>query len=219
MPIAGSWTQPVTSTLDQEAGVAALAERMANHSPQRSSRFAVLVVVGPLGARESVARMVRNLGARDVVQAGSIEEARRRARLLGPQALCITDSTLPDGTGLALLRELRGMGWQRAVMLSTAHDAYAVRGALASGVRCFLVSGRSRPVNVVVSKGMAEQLSERELQVLQHVAHGCSNKAIGLKLELSASTVKSHLARIARKVGTGDRAEMVILALRAGVIH
>jgi DNA-binding CsgD family transcriptional regulator len=31
--------------------------------------------------------------------------------------------------------------------------------------------------------------------------------------------VKSHLARIARKVGTGDRAEMVMLSLRAGVIH
>ena len=50
------------------------------------------------------------------------------------------------------------------------------------------------------------------------MADGRSNKDVGESLGLSALTVKSHLARIARKVGTGDRAEMVIVALRAGVI-
>ena len=43
--------------------------------------------------------------------------------------------------------------------------------------------------------------------------------AIGVSMGLSALTVKSHLARIARKLGTGDRAEMVALAMRAGVIR
>jgi DNA-binding NarL/FixJ family response regulator len=50
------------------------------------------------------------------------------------------------------------------------------------------------------------------------VAAGRSNRDIGAELNLSALTVKSHLARIARKLGTGDRAEMVAVALRAGVI-
>ena len=45
--------------------------------------------------------------------------------------------------------------------------------------------------------------------MLQLVADGKSNKDIGEELGLSALTVKSHLARIARKLGTGDRAEMV----------
>ena len=49
------------------------------------------------------------------------------------------------------------------------------------------------------------------------VACGRSNRDIGAELHLSALTVKSHLARIARKLGTGDRAEMVAVALRAGV--
>ena len=40
---------------------------------------------------------------------------------------------------------------------------------------------------------------------------------IGVALGLSALTVKSHLARIARKLGTGDRAEMVAVSMRAGV--
>jgi DNA-binding NarL/FixJ family response regulator len=55
--------------------------------------------------------------------------------------------------------------------------------------------------------------------VLQLVAAGRSNRDIGGELNLSALTVKSHLARIARKLGTGDRAEMVAVALRAGVIN
>ena len=64
----------------------------------------------------------------------------------------------------------------------------------------------------------AEALSGREVEVLQLVADGHSNKDIGEALGLSALTVKSHLARIARKLGTGDRAEMVVVAMRAGVI-
>ena len=55
--------------------------------------------------------------------------------------------------------------------------------------------------------------------MLRLVADGRSNKEIGETLGLSALTVKSHLARIARKLGTGDRAEMVALAMRAGVIR
>ncbi len=61
-------------------------------------------------------------------------------------------------------------------------------------------------------------LSAREVEVLALVACGRSNRDIGTELHLSALTVKSHLARIARKLGTGDRAEMVAVALRAGVI-
>ena len=55
--------------------------------------------------------------------------------------------------------------------------------------------------------------------MLQLVADGQSNKEIGAALGLSALTVKSHLARIARKLGTGDRAEMVMVSLRAGLIQ
>ncbi|HLZ39056.1 MAG TPA: helix-turn-helix transcriptional regulator, partial [Mycobacteriales bacterium] len=63
------------------------------------------------------------------------------------------------------------------------------------------------------------ELSGREVEVLQLVADGRSNKEIGEELGLSALTVKSHLARIACKLGTGDRAEMVALAMRSDVIR
>jgi DNA-binding NarL/FixJ family response regulator len=82
-------------------------------------------------------------------------------------------------------------------------------------VASLLAAGlRGGPVDSGVS-----DLSGREIEVLRLVADGQSNKQIGEQLGLSALTVKSHLARIARKLGTGDRAEMVAMAMRAGVIR
>ena len=166
-----------------------------------------------------MSRTLRALGAREVVQASTIGEARQRSAAMGPRELCIVDVTLPDGSGLALLSDLRGRGWQRGIALSSLEDPYTVRAALAAGVRCFLVSGRAAtPTTPAETTAVGEQLSAREIEVLQHVANGRSNKEIGVSLGLSALTVKSHLARIARKLGTGDRAEMVMLAMRAGVV-
>ena len=50
------------------------------------------------------------------------------------------------------------------------------------------------------------------------MSQGKTNKEVGASLGLSALTVKSHLARIARKLGTGDRAAMTYTALRRGLI-
>ncbi len=61
-------------------------------------------------------------------------------------------------------------------------------------------------------------LTDREAQVLQLVADGLSNKEAASWLGLSPGTVKSHLARIAHKLGTGDRAHLVALAMRTGTI-
>ena len=61
-------------------------------------------------------------------------------------------------------------------------------------------------------------LSEREIEVLRRVADGRSNRQIGVELGLSALTVKSHLARISRKLGTGDRAQLVAISMRAGLL-
>jgi len=64
----------------------------------------------------------------------------------------------------------------------------------------------------------ARKLSARELQIVRLVAEGCSNKEIARQLSLSALTVKNHLARIGRKFGVGDRAHIVAIACRGGVI-
>ncbi len=161
------------------------------------------------------------MGARDVAEAASAAEARVRALSGGPRDLCVIEVSLPDGSGLGLLTELRSAGWTHGLVLSPHEDPYTVRAALAAGARCFLVTpdeDEAAPPVPLRRAGGADSLSQREIEVLELVSGGRSNKEIGEALGLSALTVKSHLARIARKLGTGDRAEMVMVALRAGMI-
>jgi DNA-binding NarL/FixJ family response regulator len=187
----------------------------------RPGRFAALVVVATPALREAVAYTLRALGARHVLEVSTVAEARIRAAA-GVADLCIAEAGLPDGSGIALIRELRAQGWVRGMVLSTSDDPYSVRAAISAGVRSYLVStatAGSVPVRPGDARGEGvDSLSAREIQVLQLVADGKSNKDIGEELGLSALTVKSHLARIARKLGTGDRAEMVVTAMRAGVV-
>lgn len=64
----------------------------------------------------------------------------------------------------------------------------------------------------------AQQLSERELDVLRLAARGLPNKEIARRLNLSIRTVHSHLANIFAKMHVGSRTEAVLLALREGLI-
>lgn len=195
----------------------ALVERTGVPLP-RPGRFAAMVVVANPAIREAVAHTLRALGARHVLEVGTVAEARIRSAA-GIADLCVVEAGLPDGSGIALVRELRAAGWQRGLVLTTTDDPYSVRAAITAGVRCYLVSAAPTGPRPSGERGDGvETLSGREIQVLQLVADGKSNKDIGDDLGLSALTVKSHLARIARKLGTGDRAEMVATALRSGAI-
>jgi DNA-binding NarL/FixJ family response regulator len=211
------------TTLVERSGYAAT-------PPVRPPRFSAMVVVAHPSLRGALVHRLRALGARDVVEAASVGEARARAHADGPRELCVVDGTLPDGSGVGLLRELRTRGWGRGVVLSPTDDPYSVRAALASGIRGFVVAGDvsahdaiPAPPNGTRSRGLLpggpDGLSAREIEVLQLVSDGNSNRDIGEALGLSALTVKSHLARIARKLGTGDRAEMVAVSMRAGLVH
>ncbi len=57
-------------------------------------------------------------------------------------------------------------------------------------------------------------LSQRELEVLQHVTDGNSNKMIGHLLQISEQTVKNHLTSILSKLQANDRTHAVVIALR-----
>ena len=216
--------------------------------PNRSGvrAFSAMVVDDHPLVRESMVARLRFMGAREVAEAATIGEARARAHASGPRELCVLDLGLPDGSGLDLLSDLRSAGWGRLVVLSAADDPYSVRAAFVAGAQGYLLKSAS---SVVVSDGVRRvldggvyadpavasllaaglrggptdsgvaDLSGREVEVLHLVSDGQSNKQIGEQLGLSALTVKSHLARIARKLGTGDRAEMVAMAMRGGVIR
>ncbi len=64
-----------------------------------------------------------------------------------------------------------------------------------------------------------EALSPRELEILQGVARGLSNRDIGRELHVSQATVKTHLLRIFAKLGVDDRTAAVTVALDRGIIR
>lgn len=64
----------------------------------------------------------------------------------------------------------------------------------------------------------AEDLTPRELQVLQLLAEGLPNRAIAQRLQISEHTVKFHVATILSKLEAHTRTEAVIRAIREGLI-
>lgn len=62
------------------------------------------------------------------------------------------------------------------------------------------------------------ELRERELEVLQLVAQGMSNLEISAALNITESTVKSHINRILSKLGAKDRTQAAIIALKRGIV-
>jgi len=65
---------------------------------------------------------------------------------------------------------------------------------------------------------IVETLTPREIQVLELLTEGRSNKAIGERLGISDQTVKYHVAAIAGKLGAVNRTDAVRLAIRRGIV-
>lgn len=77
---------------------------------------------------------------------------------------------------------------------------------------------RAAPPRAAAASG-GESLTPRELEVIQMIAAGESNKRIAWKLGISEHTVKFHVASILSKLGAGSRAEAVTIGVRRGLIY
>ncbi len=133
---------------------------------------------------------------------------------------------------------------QPAVLLLDTSDAALVSAALRAGVRGVIsreatseeIESAIQAVHaglVAITAGsltellrdirpaadaLAEPLSDRELEVLNLIAEGQSNKLIAHSLGISEHTVKTHVASILAKLGAGSRTEAVSQAIRRGLV-
>jgi DNA-binding NarL/FixJ family response regulator len=64
-----------------------------------------------------------------------------------------------------------------------------------------------------------DHLTDREIEVLRHVARGMSNAEVAGALHLSEATVKTHMTRVLAKLGLRDRAQAVVAAYESGLIQ
>ncbi|GGM16927.1 helix-turn-helix transcriptional regulator [Nakamurella endophytica] len=176
----------------------------------------VLIVDPDRSTREPLQTGLTEVGIGSVLVAGSlaaVEELTGRGER-GDLALV----SLANGADtVRMIESLRSAGWTRVLALAPTAEIGPVIDAVGAGVNGVLIGRRANPAAATIPHSIHD-LSSREIEVIRLVADGRSNKWIGDQLSLSALTVKSHLARIGRKLGTGDRAHMVALAMRAGVI-
>ena len=173
-----------------------------------------VLIAGPDGAANDELRTaLSRIEAPKIVQADSTTALRDLLASGGSGDLALVSARFGTDTD-ALIGALRGGGWPRVIVCVPTGAAPPAVGAVLAGA-----------TGVLTTPGTAHDpciahttLTRREIQVITQVADGCSNKEIGTRLSLSGLTVKNHLARIGRKLGAGDRAQMVALACRAGII-
>jgi len=209
--------------------------------------FRVLVVDDHAAVRQGIRHILeRGCEAPAVEEAGTGEEALRKAH--GARwDLIILDLSLPDRSGMEILKQLKGEFPGLPVLVLTMHseDQYAVR-ALKNGASGFLTKeGAPEQLVVAVKKVLAggkylspslaerlaayigsgfseqaphETLSDREFEVLTLMVSGKSLTEIGQHLCVSIKTVSTHRARILQKMGLKNNAELVQYAVKHGLI-
>jgi two-component system nitrate/nitrite response regulator NarL len=114
------------------------------------------------------------------------------------------------------------VGGVRGLLLRevAAEELVAALEAVAEGLIVFdpALASAVLPVREPLPEMAMEELTPRELEVLQLMAEGLSNRAIGLRLEISEHTVKFHVNAILGKLGAQSRTEAVVRATRLGLI-
>jgi DNA-binding NarL/FixJ family response regulator len=177
-----------------------------------------------------------------VGEAATGTEAVAHALALRPDVV-LMDLQLPDLDGPAAIAALREQAPEVRVLVLTTYGTDAdITRAVDAGATGYLLKDAPREQlfaairaaakgESVLSPSVAtrvlgrmrapaeEALSPRELEILQAVARGLSNKEIGRRLYVSEATVKTHLLRIFGKLGVDDRTAAVTVALERGIIR
>jgi DNA-binding NarL/FixJ family response regulator len=175
-----------------------------------------------------------------VGEAGDGFEAVRLARELKPNVI-VMDCAMPGLNGLEATRQiLKTEQGSLVLMLSMHPEDTLVRQALEAGARGYVLKNAvDLELGAAIRRVMAGEivldsqlerptllkgernsaLTQRELEVLQMIVEGKSNKEIAAKLDLSANTVAVHRANIMDALGIHKTAELVVYAIRNGLVN
>jgi DNA-binding NarL/FixJ family response regulator len=174
-----------------------------------------------------------------VGEASDGEEAVRLALELKP-AVTVMDCALPEFSGIEAMRRIRAAQPEaRILMLSMHAEETLVRQSMDAGARGYILKNAldldlvtavrsvfngKTVMDPQIAKPMALKgergsgLTPREMEILQHIVAGKSNKEIALELKLSANTVAVHRANIMDALGIHKAAELVVYAIRNGLV-
>jgi DNA-binding NarL/FixJ family response regulator len=144
----------------------------------------------------------------------------RLAKSIRPQVVLI-DYAMPGMNGVAATRAiLRDAPDTKVVVLSMHSEDTLVRHAIEAGARGYVLKSAIDLDLAAVLKGDRQSvLTPREMQVLQLICDGQSNREIAASLDLSVNTVAVHRANIMNALGIHKTAELVVYAIRNGLVH
>lgn len=204
-------------------------------------KLTVLLVDDHALVRRGFRRILEDDAAIEVVgEASDGGEAVELARQTRP-AVIVMDCALPGMSGLAATRKILAAQPDTAVLMLSMHaEDTLVKQALDAGARGYILKNAADLdlVSAIKRAASGEQvldaqlarpaalkgereggLTPRELEVLQHIVAGKSNKEIAAELNLSANTVSVHRANIMEALGIHKTAELVVYAIRNGLVN
>lgn len=193
--------------------------------------------------RQGTRVYLESMGVAVIGEAANGVEAVKLARELQPDVV-IMDIHMPELTGIEATRRIRHDNDEIRVLVLSAYDDPAyVHALLEAGADGYILKtaefselyaalqsvalGRHAFDQMVMAKAaqhepslapLADNLSDREREILSHAARGLTNKQIGGQLFISDRTVQGHLQSVYQKLGVGTRTEAVTAALVRGLI-
>lgn len=192
--------------------------------------------------RDGLATLLHARGMEIVGEANNGAEALEQARALLPD-LILMDIHMPQMDGLEATRLIKlEMPATKIVILTVSDDDENLFEAVKSGAHGYLlknmpsqqffetltgVANGDAPIqrglaekilNEFAERARAEELTDREKQVLSLVAEGATNRDIASRLNVSENTIKFHLKNILEKLHLRNRAQAAAYAIRAGLL-
>ena len=198
--------------------------------------------------RQGIRRAIEQTEDLEVVgEAASGTEILRVVKETEPD-VAILDIRMPEMDGMEAARNITGDRPEVGIVMLTAYDdRHFVIEAVRAGARGYVLKTRDpdhllRTVRLVAEGNMvidpevvvavadeltaakatertAESLTDRELEILQLLAFGYTNREIGTQLFISPDTVKTHLEHVYQKLGASDRTAAVAEAMRRQLIE
>ena len=193
--------------------------------------------------RRGLADLLLTAGDIEVVgESGSAQEATRRIPALRPDVM-VLDARLPDGNGIDVCRDVRAVDSSiHGLILTSYEDDEALFAAIMAGAAGYVlkqirgtdlvdavrrVAAGQSLLDPAVTQRVLERirhgveqprelasLTDQERRILEYVAEGLTNRAIGERMFLAEKTVKNYVSSLLAKLGLERRTQAAVLATR-----
>ena len=207
-----------------------------------TSGITVLLVDDHILVRRGFRRLLEDDPAISVVgEASTGEEAIALTASLTPQVV-VMDCAMPGMNGIAAMRQILAASPAVSILILSMHaEETLVRQAFEAGAKGYILKSaldldladairRVAAGEMVIDPNLnvgteqalkgerSRALSPRELEVLQLICEGLSNREIGARLSLSVNTIAVHRANIMNALGVHKTAELVVYAIQHGLV-